>query len=106
MGGKASPMTAMAIRSSQSWYGFGALLLVGGALDFIVRAYPANLPVWMPWEFNWPEYLAVTLSLAWFWRGLQLLPRSEHPPLWRKACFIAGVLSFYIVLQTHIDYYA
>jgi putative membrane protein len=99
-------MTALAIRSSNSWLWYGLLLLVGATMDFIVRAYPAQLPVWMPWEFNWPEYLAVTLSLAWFWRGLQILPRAEHPPLWRKACFVAGVLSFYIVLQTHIDYYA
>ncbi len=33
----------------------GHLLLVGAGLDFIVRSYPAQLPVWMPWEFNWPE---------------------------------------------------
>ena len=92
--------------SQKSWAGYGALLLVGAALDIIVRYYPANLPVWLPWEFNYPEYLAVTLSLAWFWRGLKRLPREQHPALWRKISFVAGVLSFYIVLQTHIDYYA
>jgi putative membrane protein len=89
----------------KSWAGYGTLLL-GAMLDIIVRYYPAQLPVWMPWEFNWPEYLAVTLSLAWFWRGLKRLPREQHPALWRKISFVAGVLSFYIVLQTHIDYYA
>ena len=99
-------MTALAIRTSNSWLWYGLLLLVGGILDVIVRTYPAQLPFWMPWEFNWPEYLAVVLSLGWFWRGLQRLPRAEHPPLWRKISFVAGVLSFYIVLQTHIDYYA
>ena len=26
--------------------------------------------------------------------------------MWRKACFVLGVLSFYVVLQTRIDYYA
>ena len=92
--------------SQKSWAGYGALLLVGAALDIIVRYYPANLPVWLPWEFNYPEYLAVTLSLAWFWRGLKRLPREQHPALWRKISFVAGVFSFYIVLQTHIDYYA
>lgn len=88
------------------WAGYGALLLLGAVLDFVVRTYPADLPVWMPWEFNWPEYLAVTLSLAWFFRGLKVLPREFHPALWRKISFVAGVLSFYIVLQTQIDYYA
>ena len=73
-------MTAIAMRSSTSWPWYGALLLVGGVMDFVVRSYPAQLPVWMPWEFNWPEYLAVTLSLAWFWRGLKRLPRAAHPP--------------------------
>jgi putative membrane protein len=92
--------------SQKSLAGYGALLLVGAALDIIVRYYPANLPVWLPWEFNYPEYLAVTLSLAWFWRGLKRLPREQHPALWRKISFVAGVFSFYIVLQTHIDYYA
>lgn len=93
-------------RVPASWAGYGALLLLGAALDVIVRYYPAHLPFWMPWEFNWPEYLAVTLSLAWFFRGLKRLPRAEHPALWRKISFVAGVASFYIVLQTHIDYYA
>ena len=92
--------------SQKSWAGYGVLLLLGAGLDIVVRYYPANLPVWMPWEFNWPEYLAVTLSQAWFWRGLKRLPRDQHPALWRKFCFVAGVASFYIVLQTHIDYYA
>ena len=86
------------------WY--GALLLVGAVLYLLCRFFPADLPVWLPWEFSWPEYLACTLTLAWFWRGLKRLPVAEHPPLWRQACFVLGVASFYIVLQTRIDYYA
>ena len=41
-----------------------------------------------------------------------VLPRAEnpapgqHPPLWRLICFVVGVASFWIVLQTRIDYYA
>ena len=57
-------------------------------------------------EFSWPEFLACTLTLAWFWRGLARLPPAEHPPPWRQALFVAGVASFYAVLQTHVDYYA
>jgi putative membrane protein len=94
------------MKVSRPWLGYGGLLLVGAILDIVCRFFPANLPVWMPWEFSWPEYLATALTLAWFWRGRKILPRAEHPPLWRQVCFVAGVASFYIVLQTHIDYYA
>ena len=86
------------------WY--AAVLLVGAALYVICRFYPADLPVWLPWEFSWPEYLATLLTLTWFARGLKALPRDRHPPLWRLTCFATGVASFYIVLQTRIDYYA
>ena len=89
-----------------SWLWYGALLLVGAALDLVCRFFPADLPVWMPWEFSWPEYLAVALTFAWFARGLKILPKDRHPPLWRLICFVAGLASFWIVLQTRIDYYA
>lgn len=86
--------------------GYGALLALGTLLYAVCRFFPADLPAWLPWEFSWPEYLATALSLGWFIRGLTILPKGEHPPLWRSICFIAGVLSFWIVLQTRIDYYA
>ena len=90
----------------KAWLWYGALLLVGAALDLVCRFFPADLPVWMPWEFSWPEYLAVALTFAWFARGLKILPKDQHPPLWRLICFVAGLASFWIVLQTRIDYYA
>jgi putative membrane protein len=83
-----------------------ALLALGAVLYVVCRLFPADLPVWLPWEFSWPIYLATALTLGWFARGLRRLPKSDHPPLWRSACFVAGVASFWIVLQTHIDYYA
>jgi putative membrane protein len=86
------------------WY--AAILALGAVLYLVCRLFPADLPFWLPWEFSWPEYLATALTLLWFARGLQLLPKDQHPPLWRSACFVAGVLSFWIVLQTRIDYYA
>src|SRR4051812_8309342 len=91
-------------RLDKDWLWYGGLLAVGAALYLVCRLYPADLPVWLPWEFSWPIYLATVLTLAWFFRGLKLLPR--HPPLWRSICFVLGVLSFWIVLQTRIDYYA
>src|SRR6201996_7418834 len=90
----------------RTWSGYAALLLLGAVLYVLTTQYPADLPFWMPWEFSWVEYLATALSLAWFFAGLRALAKSERPPLWRNACFVAGVASFYIVLQTHIDYYA
>jgi len=102
-------MSTLALPDSRplnAWLGYGALLLLGATLDVVTTNYPADLPFWIPWEFSWPEYLATALALAWFFRGLRILPRAEHPPLWRNASFILGVVSIYAVLQTHIDYYA
>jgi putative membrane protein len=85
---------------------YGALLLLGAALYTVCRFYPADLPVWLPWEFSWPIYLATALTLAWLVRGLKILAKDRRPPLWRLICFVLGVASFWIVLQTRIDYYA
>ena len=89
-----------------AWLWYGALLALGAVLDIVCRFFPADLPFWMPWEFSWPEYLAVALTFAWFVRGLKILPNDQHPPLWRLICFVVGLASFWIVLQTRIDYYA
>jgi len=94
------------MKANRDWLWVGALLALGLGLDLVCRYYPADLPVWMPWEFSWPDYLACTLTLAWFFRGLKILPRAEHPARWRQALFVLGVASFWIVLQTRIDYYA
>jgi putative membrane protein len=88
------------------WFGYAALLVLGATLYVVCRFYPVDLPLWLPWEFSWPEFLATALTLAWFRRGLQILPKAHKPALWRQVSFVLGVLSFYIVLQTHIDYYA
>jgi len=93
-------------RLDLEWAGFAALLLLGAIVDVVCWRYPAHLPVWMPWEFSWPVYLATALTLTWFVRGLAILPASARPPLWRSAAFLLGVLSFYAVLQTHYDYLA
>ena len=95
------PMTKLS-----SWFQFIALVGVGILLDVLCRFFPAQLPFWMPWEFSWPEYLACTLTLAWFVRGLLVMAPGAHPPKWRQACFVVGIISFYVVLQTHVDYYA
>jgi putative membrane protein len=90
----------------KDWLRYGGLLGLGAVLYGICRFYPADLPVWLPWEFSWPIYLATALTFAWFVRGLRILPKDRHPPLWRLTCFVLGVAGFWIVLQTRIDYYA
>ncbi|MES2254719.1 MAG: cytochrome c oxidase assembly protein [Pseudomonadota bacterium] len=91
---------------TSSWAWYGLLLLAGAALSVTGQLFPAHLPVFLPWEFHWLEFLATLLALAWYGRGLQILPLAERPAAWRIACFVMGVLSFYVVLQTRIDYYA
>lgn len=93
-------------RPAPEWLMFGALLLAGGAIDILCRFFPSELPFWMPWEFSWPVFLATALTLAWYWRGWKAMTREERPAAWRAASFVIGVLSFYAVLQTHIDYLA
>jgi putative membrane protein len=100
-------MSALVIgRPRHDWLLYGVLLAVGAAIDVVCRLFPAELPFWMPWEFSWPVFLVTTLTLAWLWRGWRALDAAHRPAKWRAACFVAGVLSFYIMLQTHIDYLA
>lgn len=93
-------------RPDGEWLLFGALLLTGGVLDTLCRMYPSRLPFWLPWEFSWTVFLATALSLAWYWRGWLRLGAHRRPAIWRAGSFFVGVLSFYIVLQTHFDYLA
>ena len=93
-------------RLSAEWLWFGALLVAGGVLDGLCRMFPAQLPFWLPWEFSWPVFLATALALAWYWRGWIRLGAGRRPGMWRTACFVLGVASFYFVLQTHLDYLA
>lgn len=88
------------------WVWYSALLVTGAVISTITHAFPAHLPIFLPWQFHWVEFLGTFLILAWFWRGLQVLPKGQQPALWRKLCFVVGVLSFYVVLQTRVDYYA
>jgi putative membrane protein len=88
----------------RDWLAYAALLALGGAIYVACRFYPADLPFWMPWEFSWAVFLVTALSLAWFFRGLALVPGGLSR--WRVACFLAGVAMDYAVLQTHVDFYA
>ncbi len=99
-----APALARTARSDLPLY--GAIFAAGAIIDALCRYFPSELPLWMPWEFSWPVYLATVLSLVWFARGWHRVAPAQRPSALRAASFVAGVLSLYIVLQTHIDYWA
>jgi putative membrane protein len=100
-------MSAVVLPSPRfEWLLYGSVIAIGAALDIACRLLPADLPFVLPWEFSWPEYLGVVLSLIWFWRGWGRVNATERPAPWRAVCFVGGLLSFYIVLQTHVDFLA
>ncbi|WP_300783700.1 cytochrome c oxidase assembly protein [Enhydrobacter sp.] len=64
------------------------------------------MPVWAPWDFSWLEYLATTLAVFWFFRGLMQEPSEMRPSCWRQIAFVSGLLVIYAALQTRFDYMA
>jgi putative membrane protein len=83
-----------------------ALLLLGVGLDWVSSTYPGLLPEVIPWEFSWPQYLAMAFPLFWYWRGIARTPPSERPSWGRRALFMGGMLSLWAVLQTGFLYLA
>ena len=91
---------------SGGWLAFAGVMLAGAVLYVATTYFPAEMPMVLPWQFEWPVYLATTLSLGWYLIGLSRFGDVEYPPLWRRVSFFVGVISVYAVLQTHYDYLA
>ncbi len=85
---------------------YAAILTLGALLYWLSADHPALLPVWAPWDFSPPEYLATVLIVFWFVRGLTLTPAGERPPAWRRAIFVVGLTLIYAVLQTRFEYWS
>ncbi len=79
---------------------------IGVVLAWLSRDHPAQLPALAPWEFSWPEYLAASLGLWWYVRGLLQCPAAARPPWSRRILYLAGVGMIYAVLQTRFLYLA
>jgi putative membrane protein len=95
------------LRRAKGELAFNAIVLVPGAILFWLSANrPAQLPFWAPWDFSWSEYLAASVTLGWFCRGLSRAPQAARPPAWRSIAFVVGIAAIYAVLQTHFDYMA
>lgn len=82
------------------------LLAAACAVAWMTTEFPASMPVWAPWDFSWPEFLAATAGLWWYARGLAFTPAQRRPAIARTVSFVAGVGLIYTVLQTHFDYMA
>lgn len=85
--------------------GYLAIFALGALLFWLSQSHPSLMPVWAPWDFSAPEYLATTLTLLWFFRGLALAPEAR-PPVWRRAAFLLGVAAIYAVVQTRVEYWS
>ena len=93
-------------RSLVSRVAYGAIAVTGIALSWLSAVHPALMPVWAPWDFSPPEYLATALVLFWFLRGLASVPQLAQPPAWRSAAFLLGLAAIYAVLQTRFEYFS
>lgn len=88
------------------WLSFSGVLAAGAILYSTCRDYPAELPVWLPWDFSWLVYLAVVLSLGWFFIGRRRLAPEGRPGTAQTLSFVLGVGLMYGVVQTRYDYFA
>jgi putative membrane protein len=86
--------------------GPAAILMAGAGLAWLSGAHPTWAPVWAPWDFNWSQFLACTLSVWWYARGVALLPAAERPGIARQGAFLLGVALIYAVLLTRFEYAA
>jgi putative membrane protein len=85
---------------------YTAILMFGAVLWWMSQSHPALMPFWAPWDFSPLVYLATTLILYWFYRGLGLMPPAERPAVWRQVAFVVGLAVIYAVLQTRFEYWS
>jgi putative membrane protein len=85
---------------------YALIVAFGAVLWWLSAAHPAVMPFWAPWEFSPTFYLAATLALLWYGRGLALTPVEERPAAWRRVAYVLGVGLVYAVLQTRYEYWA
>ena len=79
-------------------------MLAGCVLSWLSRVHPSVMPSWAPWDFSWVEFLATTLGLWWFARGLARTAPDERPAVWRQVSYVVGLVAIYAVLQTRLEY--
>jgi putative membrane protein len=85
---------------------YAAILVMGASLWYASGRYPAEMPVWTPYEFSWPIWLSVTLAAFWYARGVMRLAPADRPSRWEQAAFWLGLAVVYAVTQTQFEYLA
>ncbi len=75
-------------------------------LGWLCERFPARLPAIAPWEFFWPDYLAIGVVSWWYVRGLRRTWPAHRPPWARRACFLVGLAAIYAVVLTRFLYLA
>ncbi|HEX4178201.1 MAG TPA: cytochrome c oxidase assembly protein, partial [Rhizomicrobium sp.] len=85
---------------------FGLVIMAGAALSWLSALYPAEMPVWGPWQFSWVEYIGCVFALGWYVRGILRMAPEPRPALWRQIFYYLGVASIYAVIQTRLTYLA
>jgi putative membrane protein len=84
------------------------LALLGAALIlwWLCKWHPSVLPFWTPWEFSWPQFLTIVLTVWWYLRGLALTAAADRPSLARQLSFLGGMVVIYTMIQTRFEYLA
>ena len=85
---------------------FVAVLALGMLLHWVSEFHPTAMPVWGPWDFSWPEYLATALAVLWFFRGLARTPLQSRLSTGRRVAYLLGIAVLYCVTQARFDYIA
>ncbi|HZD90263.1 MAG TPA: cytochrome c oxidase assembly protein, partial [Pseudolabrys sp.] len=91
------------------WPDAAAYLAVGCIsvlLWWLCRSQVSALPAFAPWDFSFVEFAGSWLAAWWYWRGLTMTPRAERPGMGRQVAFFAGLVTIYVVLETHFEYLA
>jgi putative membrane protein len=101
---KLFPVARLKINADACFY--LALAAIACVLWWLCSDHISMLPYVAPWDFSWIEFLSAWLVVWWYGRGLVVSAPRTRPSLARRISFVAGVLAFYVVLETHFEYLA
>lgn len=91
------------------WAECGALAAIAGSagiVGWLCQRFPASLPAIAPWEFFWPDYLAICIVCWWYIKGLRRTQPADRPSWPQLVCFIAGLGVIYAVVLTQFLFLA
>jgi putative membrane protein len=86
--------------------GLAAVVALGATLSWLTITHPSELPPWLPYNFDWLEFLAATFGLWWYFRGVARTAPPQRPRAWRHVVYVTGIAIIYGVVQTRYEYLA